>query len=61
MNMQNENTFYLRLIYKLCECMAETLISKYNYEFTPDDVPFVKKLLKIHKAMVKHENWQKQF
>ena len=64
--MQNElnynklETLYFRLVYKLCESMAETLISKYNFEFTPDDVPFVKKMLKIHKAMVNHEKVQKQ-
>ena len=38
---------YFKLIYRLCESMAETLILKYNFEFTLDDLPFVKKLIKI--------------
>ena len=52
---KQQETFYNKLIFKLCQLMQDILIQKFNYQFTLKDIPFMKKIVKIRKTMQRLE------
>ena len=55
---KQQESFYNKLIFKLCQLMQDTLIEKFNYQFTLTDIPFMKKVVKIKRTMQKLETYR---
>ena len=52
---KNQEKFYNRLVFKFCQLMQDTLITKFNNEYSLTDIPFMKKIIKINRTMAKLE------